>query len=190
MCQNFADDAHLWRRHVHRRELWPGARPGATDLCPLGQVSLALEHSITRMAVATEAGQKKQQGDNRTMGPQAHPLPYGVYVAGFVSSFLAKQTGFGADDLELLWQAWRKCSSTTAAPPVGEWPPAGCTVAHDNELGNAPAHALFPAPDGHAARGRAGGAQLWRLRVAFDGRVWMWGANLQAAAGVTLRRIC
>ena len=33
-------------------------------------------------------------------------VPYGLNRAHvFVPSFLAKQTGFGADDLELLWQA-------------------------------------------------------------------------------------
>ena len=35
-----------------------------------------------------------------------YTVPYGLYVAhGFVSSFLAKQTGFSEDDLELLWKA-------------------------------------------------------------------------------------
>ena len=33
-------------------------------------------------------------------------IPYGLYAAhGFVSSVLAKQTGFDEGDLELLWQA-------------------------------------------------------------------------------------
>ncbi|WP_374499612.1 type I-C CRISPR-associated protein Cas7/Csd2, partial [Zoogloea sp.] len=41
---------------------------------------VALEHSITRMAVATEAEAEKQQGDNRTMG-RKHTVPYGVYMA-------------------------------------------------------------------------------------------------------------
>jgi CRISPR-associated protein Csd2 len=60
---------------------------------------VSLEHSITRMAVATEAEAEKQQGDNRTMG-RKHTVPYGLYMAhGFVSSFLARQTGFGEDDL-------------------------------------------------------------------------------------------
>jgi len=62
---------------------------------------IATEHSITRMAVATEAEAVKQEGDNRTMG-RKHTVPYGLYRAhGFVSTFLAKQTGFSADDLEL-----------------------------------------------------------------------------------------
>ena len=66
---------------------------------------IAQEHSITRMAVATEAEAEKQEGDNRTMG-RKHTVPYGLYMAhGFVSSFLAKQTGFSKDYLELLWQA-------------------------------------------------------------------------------------
>ena len=55
---------------------------------------VTLEHSITRMAVATEAEAEKQSGDNRTMG-RKNTVPYGLYVAyGFVSPALAKQTGF------------------------------------------------------------------------------------------------
>ena len=66
---------------------------------------VTLEHSITRMAVATEAEAEKQSGDNRTMG-RKHTVPYGVYVAhGFVSAHLAAQTGFSEDDLDLLWKA-------------------------------------------------------------------------------------
>ena len=41
---------------------------------------VALEHSITRVAVATEAEAEKQQGDNRTMG-RKHTVPYGLYRA-------------------------------------------------------------------------------------------------------------
>jgi CRISPR-associated protein Csd2 len=66
---------------------------------------VTLEHSITRMAVATEAEAEKQGGDNRTMG-RKNTVPYGLYVAhGFVSAHLAAQTGFGEDDLKLLWEA-------------------------------------------------------------------------------------
>ncbi len=64
---------------------------------------VALEHSITRMAVATEAEAEKQGGDNRTMG-RKFTVPYGLYRAhGFVSAPLANQTGFSNEDLELLW---------------------------------------------------------------------------------------
>lgn len=105
---------------------------------------IAQEHSITRMAVATEAEAEKQDGDNRTMG-RKHTIPYGLYVAhGFVSSFLAKQTGFSEDDLELLWQAFGQMFEHDRSAARGEMATRGMYVfKHDSELGNAPAHALF-----------------------------------------------
>lgn len=105
---------------------------------------IAQEHSITRMAVATEAEAEKQDGDNRTMG-RKHTVPYGLYMAhGFVSSFLAKQTGFGEDDLELLWQALSQMFEHDRSAARGEMATRGLFVfKHESELGNAPAHALF-----------------------------------------------
>lgn len=105
---------------------------------------VALEHSITRMAVATEAEADKQQGDNRTMG-RKHTVPYGLYMAhGFVSSFLAKQTGFGTDDLELLWQSLENMFEHDRSAARGEMSTRGLYVfKHDSELGNAHAHKLF-----------------------------------------------
>lgn len=105
---------------------------------------IAQEHSITRMAVATEAEADKQGGDNRTMG-RKHTVPYGLYVAhGFISSFLAKQTGFSEDDLELLWQALSQMFEHDRSAARGEMSTRGLYVfKHDSELGNAPAHSLF-----------------------------------------------
>ncbi|MGB6008604.1 type I-C CRISPR-associated protein Cas7/Csd2 [Castellaniella sp.] len=105
---------------------------------------IAQEHSITRMAVATEAEADKQGGDNRTMG-RKHTVPYGLYVAhGFVSSFLAKQTGFSEDDLALLWQALGQMFEHDRSAARGEMATRGLYIfKHDSELGNAPAHALF-----------------------------------------------
>ncbi|MBT9159717.1 MAG: hypothetical protein DDT26_00980 [Dehalococcoidia bacterium] len=105
---------------------------------------VALEHSITRMAVATEAEAEKQQGDNRTMG-RKHTVPYGLYMAhGFVSSFLAKQTGFDEDDLALLWQALENMFEHDRSAARGEMSTRGLYVfKHDSELGNAHAHKLF-----------------------------------------------
>lgn len=105
---------------------------------------VAQEHSITRMAVATEAEAEKQEGDNRTMG-RKHTVPYGLYMAhGFVSSFLAKQTGFSNDDLELLWQALEQMFEHDRSAARGEMSTRGLYVfKHASELGNAPAHALF-----------------------------------------------
>lgn len=105
---------------------------------------VALEHSITRMAVATEAEAEKQGGDNRTMG-RKHTVPYGLYVAhGFVSAFLAKQTGFGEDDLELLWQALTQMFEHDRSAARGQMATRGLYVfKHGSELGNAHAHELF-----------------------------------------------
>lgn len=105
---------------------------------------VALEHSITRMAVATEAEAEKQSGDNRTMG-RKFTVPYGLYAAhGFVSSFLAKQTGFDEGDLELLWQALAQMFEHDRSAARGEMSTRGLYVfKHDSELGNAPAHSLF-----------------------------------------------
>lgn len=105
---------------------------------------VAMEHSITRMAVATEAEAEKQEGDNRTMG-RKHTVPYGLYVAhGFISSFLARQTGFSDDDLELLFQALEQMFEHDRSAARGHMSTRGLYVfRHESELGNAHAHSLF-----------------------------------------------
>lgn len=105
---------------------------------------VAAEHSITRMAVATEAEAEKQQGDNRTMG-RKFTVPYGLYVAhGFVSAHLAAQTGFSEEDLALLWDALANCFEHDRSAARGEMATRGLYVfKHDSELGNAPAHKLL-----------------------------------------------
>ncbi|WP_293648635.1 type I-C CRISPR-associated protein Cas7/Csd2 [Thiolapillus sp.] len=104
----------------------------------------AQEHSITRMAVATEAAAEKQDGDNRTMG-RKHTVPYGLYVAhGFVSAPLAGQTGFSEDDLELLWEALENMFEHDRSAARGEMATRGLYIfRHDSKLGNAHAHDLF-----------------------------------------------
>ena len=105
---------------------------------------VAQEHSITRMAVATEAEAAKQEGDNRTMG-RKHTVPYGLYVAhGFVSSHLAAQTEFSDADLDLLWEALINMFEHDRSAARGEMATRGLYVfKHDLQLGNAPAHDLF-----------------------------------------------
>ncbi len=69
------------------------------------------------MAVAEEIGKGKGSADYvaweaeqpedklRTMGRKSL-IPYGLYLGkGFISSHLAQQTGFGCDDLKLLFEA-------------------------------------------------------------------------------------
>jgi CRISPR-associated protein Csd2 len=105
---------------------------------------IASEHSITRMAVATEKEAEKQDGDNRTMG-RKFTVPYGLYVAhGFVSAHLADQTGFSDDDLELLWQALGNMFEHDRSAARGEMSTRGLYVfKHDSKLGNAQAFSLF-----------------------------------------------
>ena len=102
------------------------------------------EHSITRMAVATEAEAEKQKGDNRTMG-RKFTVPYGLYRAhGFISAHLAAQTGFTEDDLNILWEALEKMFWEDHSAARGEMNVRGLYVfEHSTALGNAPAHALF-----------------------------------------------
>lgn len=105
---------------------------------------VTLEHAITRMAVATEAEAEKQSGDNRTMG-RKNTVPYGLYVAyGFVSPALAKQTGFSAEDLEILWQALVNMFEQDHSAARGLMSTQKLIVfKHESALGNAPSHRLF-----------------------------------------------
>jgi CRISPR-associated protein Csd2 len=152
---------------------------------------IALEHSITRMAVATEAEAEKQGGDNRTMG-RKHTVPYGLYRShGFVSSFLAKQTGFSADDLELFFKALEDMFEHDRSAARGEMSTRGLYVfEHESELGNAHAHSLFdrlkvaPTEPGTPAR------DFGAYAVTFDGQALAIGDTLQAAPGVKLTRRC
>ncbi len=105
---------------------------------------VALEHSITRMAVATEAEAEKQSGDNRTMG-RKYTVPYGLYRAhGFVSAHLANQTGFSEEDLNLFWDSLLNMFEHDRSAARGMMATRGLYVfEHSTALGNAPAHKLF-----------------------------------------------
>lgn len=105
---------------------------------------MTLEHSITRMAVTTEADAEKQKGDNRTMG-RKNTIPYGLYVAyGFVSPALAAQTGFSADDLEILWNALVNMFEHDHSAARGMMATQKLFIfKHDSALGNAQSAKLF-----------------------------------------------
>jgi len=138
------------------------------------------EHAITRMAVATEKEAEAQQGDNRTMG-RKFTVPYALYQThGFVNPFLAEQTGFSDDDLELFFVALENAFQfdQSAARPAGSMAPRALLVfKHDNQLGHAPSHTLFdrlkiesfektPAEDGKPPRHFSDYAS----RITFDGQ--------------------
>jgi len=147
---------------------------------------VALEHSITRMAVTNEKDLDKE----RTMG-RKHTVPYGLYRAhGFVSGFLADQTGFGEDDLELMWQALADMFEHDRSAARGQMATRGLYVfEHQDKLGNAHAHTLFdrlrvvPAP-GTTPPARDFGA----YSVTFDGTPLDIGATVQATPSVKLQR--
>ena len=102
------------------------------------------EHAITRSSVTNEKDVEKE----RTMG-RKFTVPYGLYKAhGFVNPFLAKQTGFSNDDLELLFRSLENAfqfDQSAARPPGSMNPRALIVFKHDNELGKAPSHKLFEA---------------------------------------------
>lgn len=102
------------------------------------------EHSITRMAVATEKEAEQQNGGNRTMGRKS-TVPYGLYVChGFVSANLAKQTGFSEEDLNIFWEALKNMFDIDRSAARGLMSAQKLIVfKHATELGNAPANKLF-----------------------------------------------
>lgn len=103
-----------------------------------------LEHSITRMAVSTEAEAEKQQGDNRTMG-RKFTIPYGLYRChGFVSAPLAEQTGFSEEDLGLFWNSLMNMFEHDRSAARGQMSTRKLIAfKHDSNIGNTPAHKLF-----------------------------------------------
>jgi CRISPR-associated protein Csd2 len=102
------------------------------------------EHTISRVAVATEAEAEKQFGQNHTLGRKT-TVPYGLYVVrGFISPYLARQTGFSTVDLELLWEALQGMYEHSRSASRGFMAVRKLIVfKHSSPLGNAPASALF-----------------------------------------------
>jgi CRISPR-associated protein Csd2 len=103
---------------------------------------ISSEHAITRTSVTKPEDIQKE----RTMG-RKFTIPYGLYKAqGFVNPFLAAQTGFSDDDLELLFTALENAFQfdQSAARPAGSMNPRALLVfKHDSALGSAPSHKLF-----------------------------------------------
>lgn len=112
---------------------------------------VTLEHSITRMAVASEKEIKineetgeENYTENRTMG-RKYTVPYGLYRChGFISAHFAESTGFTQNDLEVFWQSLINMFDHDHSAARGQMNARGLYVfEHDNKLGNAPAHKLF-----------------------------------------------
>lgn len=103
------------------------------------------EHTITRMAV-TDAKDTKadDMGSRQTMG-RKYTIPYALYqTTGFISANLARQTGFGEEDLQLFWEALKNMFDVDHSAARGLMCPRKLIVfKHATELGNAPAYRLF-----------------------------------------------
>jgi CRISPR-associated protein Csd2 len=103
---------------------------------------ISSEHAITRSSVTNKRDIEKE----RTMG-RKFTIPYGLYKAhGFVNPFLAQQTGFSDDDLELFFNALENAFQfdQSAARPAGSMNPRALFVfKHDTALGAAASHKLF-----------------------------------------------
>jgi CRISPR-associated protein Csd2 len=110
-----------------------------------------LDISITRVAVTKPedaeivvADDGTTKGKTTEMGRKAI-VPYGLYrVNGFFNPHFAKQTGFDADDLALLWQALMLMWDFDRSAARGLMTCQGLYVfSHTSSLGDAPAHTLF-----------------------------------------------
>ncbi|MBN1276315.1 MAG: type I-C CRISPR-associated protein Cas7/Csd2 [Deltaproteobacteria bacterium] len=145
MCQNFYD-VRTFGAVMSTTENNCGQVRGPIQMAFAQSIEpvVSLEATITRMAVETEKESKAQNGDNRTMGRKTY-VPYGLYrTHGFISSPLAKQTGFTEDDLSLFWNALTNMFDHDHSAARGEMAVRKLIVfKHDSDIGNAPAHRLF-----------------------------------------------
>jgi CRISPR-associated protein Csd2 len=144
MCENFFDVRMFGA--VMSTEINAGQVRGPVQIAFSRSIDpiVALEQSITRMAVTTMKESENQEGGNRTMG-RKEIVPYGLYLChGFVNPFLANQTGFSEADLELLWKSLEQMFELDRSASRGEMSTRKLIVfEHESALGNAPAHKLF-----------------------------------------------
>lgn len=142
MCQNFYDIRTFGA--VMSTEVNCGQVRGPVQLSFARSIDpiVTSEHAITRTSVTKVEDIEKE----RTMG-RKFTIPYGLYRAhGFVNPFLAEQTGFSEDDLELFFAALENAFQfdQSAARPAGSMAVRGLLIfKHDNQLGNASSHKLF-----------------------------------------------
>lgn len=175
-----------------------------------GAVQIGFSRSIDPIIVSEHtltvcAARKEDRPIDAQIGIQGRKftVPYGLYRChGFVNPFLADQTGFSDEDLELFFQALENAFQfdQSAARPAGSMAPRGLLIfKHDTALGKAPSHSLFdrlqiesfehtPSADGKPARKFAD----YTGRITFDGQpldaVVKPGASKDLGNGITLIR--
>lgn len=99
------------------------------------------ELSITRVAITREDDLLTKHTE---MGRKAI-VPYGLYMfKGYVSPFLAKETGFTEGDLNVLWKALQGMLELDHSASRGNMAMHDLIVfKHESPLGKAPAYQLF-----------------------------------------------
>lgn len=141
MCQNFFDIRTFGA--VMTTEVNCGQVRGPVQLNFARSIDpiVQQEVTITRMAVTTEKDAEKK---DREMG-RKHIVPYGLYrVEGFISSFLAKKTGFHDEDLDLFWEALVNMFDHDRSAARGKMAARKLIIfEHESALGNAAAYKLF-----------------------------------------------
>jgi CRISPR-associated protein Csd2 len=114
---------------------------------------MSLEHAITRVALTNPSDTGRSSIDPDTgeekagsgqMGRKS-TIPYGLYRAhGFISPFLASDTGFSQADLELFWKALIGMFEIDRSSARGFMSTRHVIAfRHESGLGDAPAHRLF-----------------------------------------------
>ena len=144
MCKNFYDIRTFGA--VMSTEVNCGQVRGPVQLSFARSIEpiMSSEHAITRSSVTNERDLEKE----RTMG-RKFTVPYALYRAhGFVNPFLAEQTGFSDEDLNVLWEALDNAFQfdASAARPAGSMAARRLIIfQHSTKLGSAPSHVLFEA---------------------------------------------
>jgi len=148
MCRNFFD-IRTFGAVMSTTEFNCGQVRGAVQLTFARSIDrvLTTEHGITRVAYTTEA--KRLSTSAQTEMGNKHTIAYGLYRAyGFVNPFLAQQTGFTDEDLELLWMALVNMFDLDRSASRGLMTCRGLKIfRHESKLGNAPAQHLFDRVD-------------------------------------------
>ena len=114
---------------------------------------MSIAHTITRTALtnATDAGQQAstgEDGEEKAASGQIgrkHGVAYGLYrMHGFISPFLAKDTGFTQGDLGVLLEALEHMFDHDRSASRGEMAVRALYLfEHASKLGNAPAHRVL-----------------------------------------------
>lgn len=150
------DEARKGKRGHGEAKLWNcGQVRGPVQLGFAQSIDpiLSIGHTITRVALtnATDSGQTAvvgESGDEKAASGQMgrkYAVPYALYrMHGFISPFLACDTGFTRRDLGLLIEALQNLFTLDRSASRGEMEVRRLYLfEHSSKLGNALAHRLF-----------------------------------------------